>query len=796
MSTPSTDTEYSSEELDADLRYWSAANYLTVAQIYLQDNVLLRHPLEARHIKPRLLGHWGTSPGLSMIYTVLNRLICRTHSEWLYVTGPGHGGPALVANTYLEGTYSEIYPGISLDSDGVLRLCRQFSTPGGIPSHVSVQTPGSIHEGGELGYALIHAAGAAFDNPDLVVACVVGDGEAETGPLSGSWKIPAFLNPIRDGAVLPILHLNDAKISGPTVLGRSTDQAIADYLGGQGWAPIFVEGDDPREVFPALESALTRAHDAIRRIQHAARSNESHHGIEWPAIVLRTPKGWTGPHEVDGKLIEGTHWAHQVPLSGVRENPAHLAQLERWLLSYDPRSLFDENGAPEQSIRELTPSGDERLGATPHANGGVLLQPLLIRDLENYALTIDSPGRTSHETTTVLGEMMRDIYLDNSKPHGGGSFRLFCPDETASNRLQAVFEATDRCWQLPTTEFDDNLAADGRVMEVLSEHLCEGWLEAYLLSGRHGLFASYEAFAMVSVSMLIQHTKWLQHANTLAWRAPVASLNVLLTSTCWRNDHNGFSHQGPGLIDAVIPLAPDVVRVWLPPDSNTLLAIADHCFRSRGHVNVLVVDKQSHPQYLTLPQARAHAAAGASRWEWAGTENTDATDSPEIVLACAGDVPTEETLAAADLLRTWTPGLRVRVVNVIDLMALLPVVDHPHGFSEEQFVELFTDAIDVVFAFHGYPRAVHQLLHGRPNAQRFHVRGFIEQGTTTTPFDMVVLNKISRYHLAVEALDRANLAPEGEQQLRQFCHDQLIRHDAYIREHFEDLPEIRGWRWS
>lgn len=796
MTASATETTYSPDDLDADLRYWAAANYLTVAQIYLQDNVLLRQPLTVEHIKPRLLGHWGTSPGLSMIYTLLNRLICRTGSDWLYVTGPGHGGPALVANTYLEGTYSEIYPDISLDSDGARRLCRQFSTPGGIPSHVSVQTPGSIHEGGELGYALIHAAGAAFDNPDLIVACVVGDGEAETGPLSGSWKIPAFLNPVRDGAVLPIVHLNDGKISGPTVLGRSTDQSIADYLGGQGWAPLFVEGDDPREVFPALESALTRAHETIERIQHAARNGEPQHDIEWPAIVLRTPKGWTGPHEVDGKLIEGTHWAHQVPLSGVRENPAHLDLLEKWLLSYDPRSLFDDNGTPVAAVRELAPSGTERLGATPYANGGKLLQPLVIRDLENYAITVESPGHTSHETTTVLGEMMRDIYIDNARPNGGGNFRLFCPDETASNRLQAVFEATDRCWQLPTTEFDDNLGPDGRVMEVLSEHLCEGWLEAYLLSGRHGLFASYEAFAMVSVSMLIQHTKWLQHAATLAWRAPVASLNVLLTSTCWRNDHNGFSHQGPGLIDAVIPLAPDVVRVWLPPDSNTLLAVADHCFRSRGHVNVLVVDKQSHPQYLTLPEARVHAAAGASRWDWAGTEVADTEEDPEIVLACAGDVPTEETLAAAELLRTWTPELRFRVVNVIDLMALLPIVDHPHGFTDEQFVDLFTASVDVVFAFHGYPRAVHQLVHGRPDAQRFHVRGFIEQGTTTTPFEMVVLNKISRYHLALEALDRATNAPEGAQQLRQFCENQLTRHDAYIREHFEDLPEIRQWRWS
>ncbi|GGG25743.1 hypothetical protein GCM10007304_44480 [Rhodococcoides trifolii] len=515
MSAPTVERAYSSADVDADYKYWSAANYLTVAQIYLQDNVLLTEPLEAQHIKPRLLGHWGTSPGLSLVYTLLNRHIRATDSDWLYVTGPGHGGPALVANTYLEGTYSEIYPNISLDRAGVLALCRQFSTPGGIPSHVSVQTPGSIHEGGELGYALTHAAGAAFDNPDLVVACVVGDGEAETGPLSGSWKIPAFLNPIRDGAVLPILHLNDAKISGPTVLGRSTDLSISDYLSGQGWAPIFVEGDDPRVVLVAFQYALTRAHDAITRIQHAARNGRPELGGEWPAIVLRTPKGWTGPHQVDGKLVEGTHWAHQVPLSGVRENPNHLAQLEQWLLSYDPRSLFDDAGAPVQSIRDLAPVGDKRLGATPHANGGKLLQPLVIRDLQNYSLDIESPGHTSHETTRVLGEMMRDIYLDNGAADGGGNFRLFCPDETASNRLQAVFEATDRCWQLPRTKFDDNLAPDGRVMEVLSEHLCEGWLEAYLLSGRHGLFASYEAFAMVSVSMLIQHTKWLQHAAAL-----------------------------------------------------------------------------------------------------------------------------------------------------------------------------------------------------------------------------------------------------------------------------------------
>ncbi|WP_207840559.1 phosphoketolase family protein [Williamsia soli] len=790
--------EYTDSELELDLRWWAAANYLTVAQIYLQDNVLLREPLSVEHIKPRLLGHWGTSPGLSMIYTLLNRHIRDTGTKWLYVTGPGHGGPALVAATYLEGTYSEVYPHISGDSAGLKALCRQFSTPGGIPSHVSVQTPGSIHEGGELGYALIHAAGAAFDNPDLVVACVVGDGEAETGPLSGSWKIPAFLNPARDGAVLPILHLNGAKIASPTVLGRTSDRDIESYLSGQGWAPIFVEGDDPSEVFPALATALAAAHQKIADIQGAARAGESI-GEKWPAIVLRTPKGWTGPHEVDGKLIEGTHWSHQVPLSGVRENPEHLTLLEEWLQKYRPDDLFDDNGTFSKELAELAPDGDLRMGSTPYANGGRNLVPLKIPALESYALEIEAPGARAYETTKVLGELMRDIYEQNSDAQHGGNFRLFSPDETASNRLQAVFEVTDRCWQLPRTENDDGLSPEGRVMEVLSEHLCQGWLEGYLLTGRHGMFATYEAFAMVSVSMLVQHAKWLQHAVALPWREPVASLNVLLTSTCWRNDHNGFSHQGPGMIDAVIPLSPEVVRVWLPPDSNTLLSVADHCFRSRDHVNVLVVDKQSHPQYLTLEQANEHCAAGVSIWEWAGTENPTAVgaeEEPDIVLAAAGDVPTEEILAAAHLLREWVPWLRVRVVNVVDLMVLLPPNDHPHGLPELQFVDLFTADTDVVFAFHGYPRAVHQQLHGRTNPERFHVRGFSEQGTTTTAFDMVVLNKMSRYHLVLEALRRSRRVPEKSGELAEFCQSQLRRHHDYVREHFEDMPEIREWKWS
>ncbi|AZG47299.1 Xylulose-5-phosphate phosphoketolase [Gordonia insulae] len=713
-----TGAAYAAHELDADLRWWAAANYLTVAQIYLQDNVLLREPLTAEHIKPRLLGHWGTSPGLSAIYSVLNRVIRETDSRWLYVTGPGHGGPALVANVYLEGTYTEIYPHVSRDARGVAKLCRQFSTPGGIPSHVSVQTPGSIHEGGELGYALVHAAGAAFDHPELVVACVVGDGEAETGPLSASWKIPAFLNAARDGAVLPILHLNGAKIAGPTVLGRSTDTEVADYLGGQGWAPIFVEGDDPRAVFADLKSAIDQSYNRIRDLQTAARDTGPTVNTRWPAIVLRTPKGWTGPHEVDGQLIEGTHWAHQVPLSGVRENPDHLRILEEWLRSYRPDEIFDDAGAVVAGITALAPEGDRRLGATPYANGGRLLTPLKLPPIARYALDIDNPGATVHETTRVLGEYMRDIYTDNSAPagedaHGGGSFRLFSPDETSSNRLGAVFEVTDRCWQLPTTEFDDNLSQSGRVMEVLSEHLCQGWLEGYLLSGRHGLFATYEAFAMVSASMVIQHTKWLQHATTLDWREPVASLNILLTSTCWRNDHNGFSHQGPGLIDCVLPLAPDVVRIWLPPDSNSLLSIAEHCFRSRNHVNLLVVDKQPHLQYLTLAEANDQAAAGASIWAWAGTEG-DSVDDPDVVLVGAGDVPTQEILAAAQILREWVPYLRVRVVNVMDLMALLPQADHPHGMTDDDFADLFTETGHVIFAFHGYPERCTSCCTGGP----------------------------------------------------------------------------------
>jgi xylulose-5-phosphate/fructose-6-phosphate phosphoketolase len=801
MSTATTGPNYTDRDRDLDLGWWAAANYLTVAQIYLKSNPLLRRPLTAADIKPRLLGHWGTSPGLSMIYTLLNRLIRQTGADCIYVTGPGHGGPALLANAYLEGTYSEIYPHVPLGLDGLTTLVRQFSTPGGVPSHVSVQTPGSIHEGGELGYALAHAAGAAFDHPDLLVACVVGDGEAETGPLAASWKIPAFLNARRDGAVLPILHLNGYKISGPTVLGRADDADVVGLLASQGWDPVVVSGDDPATVFADLYRELAAAYTRIGAIREQARAAgvTAHGPARWPAIILRTPKGWTGPDVVDGVQIRGTFRAHQVPLSQVRENPEHLRLLEQWLDSYDPQSLFDPEGRLVPRLAALAPEGDKRMSATPYANGGRLLQPLELPDLKRYALAVDAPGVAEHENTRPLGDLLRDVYVATTRESdGGGNFRLFCPDETASNRLGAVFEVTDRCLQAPVLPTDDHLSPDGRVMEVLSEHLCQGWLEGYLLSGRHGLFATYEAFAMVSASMLIQHAKWLQHAADLPWRAPVASLNVLLTSTCWRNDHNGFSHQGPGLIDTAIPLAPGVVRIWLPPDANTTLSIADHCLRSRDYVNLIVVDKQPHLQYLTLQEADAHCAAGASIWEWAGTEadTPGLPDEPDVILAAAGDVPTLETLAAAQLLREYVPQLRVRVVNVVDLMGLLPANDHPHGFSDRKFEDLFTADTHVVFAFHGYPRAVHELLHGRTDPGRFHVRGFNEQGTTTTPFDMVVLNRMSRYHLALQALRRARRTPRGATRLTEHCQAVLERHHGYIREHLEDLPEVRDWIWT
>jgi xylulose-5-phosphate/fructose-6-phosphate phosphoketolase len=794
--SPADTWSYGAQDLDLDLRWWAAANYLTIGQIYLRENALLREALTLEHVKPRLLGHWGTSPGLSMIYALLNRVIRSTDSDWLYVTGPGHGGPALVAAAWLEGTYSEIYPHVGDDAAGIRALFRQFSSPGGVPSHVSVQTPGSIHEGGELGYALAHAAGAAFDNPDLTVACVVGDGEAETGPLAASWRLPTFLNPRRDGAVLPILHLNGYKIAGPTVLGRTSNDDVAAYLRGQGWDPVIVEGDDPAQVFPALYSALRSAHDRIGSIQADARSGDrtTMPAPGWPAIVLRTPKGWTGPDVVDGIQVAGTFRSHQVPLAGLSDNPEHLEMLETWLRSYAPERLFTDEGRLVPELRALAPEGDRRMSATPFANGGRLREDLPALDLTTYEVPVEAPGRSMVGNTTSSGELMRDLYAVTARVDGGGTFRLFSPDETASNRLQAVFEETDRCFMGPILETDDDLGPDGRVMEVLSEHLCQGWLEGYTLTGRHGVFATYEAFAMVSASMGVQHVKWLQHAHDLPWRAPVSSLNVLLTSTCWRNDHNGFSHQGPGLIDSMLPLSPGVVRVWMPPDANTTLSVMDHCLRSTDHVNLIVVDKQPHLQYLTLEQAHRHNAAGAGVWDWASS--CPEGDRPDIVLACAGDVPTQEALAAAELLRTHVPDLKVRFVNVVDLMALLPENDHPHGFSDSQFDALFTEDTDVVFAFHGYPRAVHQLVHGRSNPGRFHVRGFSEQGTTTTPFDMVVLNRMSRFHLVQETLRRSSRRVDGWDRLQAICAQRLAEHPAYIREHLEDMPDIADWRWA
>ena len=783
-------TDLSDDDVAAIDAYWRAANYLTVGQIYLRDNPLLREPLRPDHIKPRLLGHWGTSPGLSILYAHLNRVIRDRDANVIFITGPGHGGPAIVANVYLEGTYSEIYPAVTTDADGIQHLFRQFSTPGGVPSHVSVPTPGSIHEGGELGYALVHAFGAAFDNPDLVVACVVGDGEAETGPLSGSWQGIDFLNPVRDGAVLPILHLNGYKISGPTVFGRATDDAVEAVLRGYGYDVHFVQGDDPPSVHRELASTLDRCFDAIRVVQDGARSHGFGARPRWPAIVLRTPKGWTGPKVVDGLPVEGTFRAHQVPLANVRDNPDHLRQLEDWMRSYRPDELFDENGRPAPALAKLAPAGDRRMGANPHVNGGRLLEPLDLPDFTEYAMPVPQPGGELHESTRRLGEFLRDVFARN---RDSANFRLVCPDETNSNRLGAVFDVENRMLVEPIIGVDDHVTHDGRVMEILSEHNCQGWLEGYVLTGRHGLFASYEAFAMVSASMTVQHAKWLEAARDLTWRAPISSLNVLLTSTCWRNDHNGFSHQGPGLIDTVLSKKGTVARIYLPPDANCLLSVADHCLRSRDYVNLIVIDKQPQLQWLDMDQARQHAAHGASVWEWAGNEHRG---EPDVVLASAGDIVTMETLAAAELLRQYVPHLEFRVVNVLDLMTLFPSDRHPHGMDEGRFVELFTAGADVVFAFHGYPSAVHHLIHGRPDPGRFHVRGYEEEGTTTTPFDMVVRNHVSRYHLCMEALQRARRAPIGGETLVEHCEDMLRRHYAYIVEHLEDMPDVRDWRWS
>jgi xylulose-5-phosphate/fructose-6-phosphate phosphoketolase len=776
------DTEVAS--LDA---WWRANNYLTVGQIYLQGNPLLRETLTSDHIKPRLLGHWGTSPGLSFVYAHVSRLIKQTGQQAIYLAGPGHGGPALVAAGYLEGTYSEVYPKVSQDEGGLLRLFRQFSSPGGIPSHVSVTTPGSIHEGGELGYVLVHAFGAVMDNPDLLAIAVVGDGEAETGPLEGSWKGISFISPEHDGAVLPILHLNGAKIAGPTVLARKDPAEVRKLLEGHGYDVIEIEGSDLPGMHHRFAAVLAEAWGKIKTIQEAAR-NGTWDGSRphWPLIIMRTPKGWTGPEKIDGITVTGTWRSHQVPLSGVKGNDEHLAELEKWLRSYRPEELFDASGAPVQLIRDLAPAGDLRMSATPHANGGLLTADLDLPNFRDYAVDVKRPAAERAESTRKLGEMMRDIYTRNPD-----SFRLFCPDETNSNRLGAVFEVSDRAFMEKVTADDVKISNTGRVVEVLSEHNCHGWLEGYNLTGRHGMFATYEAFAMVSASQTVQHGKWLQEASHLPWRAKVPSLNILLTSTAWRNDHNGFSHQGPGLIQVVLNQRGNVARVYLPPDANTLLSVADHCFRSRSYVNLIVIDKQPQLQWLNMEQAIEHCAKGAGIWEWAGTD--DGSSDPDIVLACAGDVVTMETVAAARILMEKLPQLKVRVVNVVNLMTLPRPKDHPHGMSETMFRELFTDHVDVVFSFHGYPGAIHQLVHGRPDADRFRVRGFIEQGTTTTPFDMTVRNQASRYHLVIDAINNARRLPAGATELKAWCEAQLEKHEKYVVEHLEDMPEVRDW---
>jgi len=767
--------------------YWRAANFLTVGQIYLAANPLLHEPLRVEHIKPRLLGHWGTSPGLSLLYVHLNRIIRMHGLDMLYLAGPGHGGPAIVANAYLEGTYSEIYPHITEDNAGILRLFRQFSTPGGIPSHVGPTTPGSIHEGGELGYVLTHAFGAVFDNPGLVAVAVVGDGEAETGPLEGSWKGIQFLNAARDGAVLPVLHLNGYKIAGPTVLGRASDEAIRNRFEGQGYAVHFVEGEQPSAVHEALATTLDTCVAQIKAIQRAARERGVRGVPRWPLIVMRTPKGWTGPKETHGVPVEGTFRAHQVPLAEVRTDPRQLAQLERWMRSYRPDELFDPNGRLRPALRALAPTGALRMSASPHANGG-RREPLVLPDHRRYAVEIAGPGATRHESTRALGELLRDTYRANPT-----RFRLVCPDETNSNRLGAVFEVENRCFQEPALATDDHVSPEGRVMEVLSEHNCEGWLEGYVLTGRHGLFATYEAFALIVASMTTQHAKWLEMSAMLPWRAPVPSLNYLLTSTCWRNDHNGFSHQGPGFMDTLLSKKGTVTRIYLPPDANCLLSVADHCLRSSDYVNLMIIDKQPQLQWLDMAAAAEHCKRGASVWTWAGTEQPGELD---VVLACAGDIPTLETIAAADWLRRHAPELKFRVVNIVDLMRLFSPREHPHGMAPEEFAELFTDDTDVVFSFHGYAGAIHQLIHARPDAARFHVRGYKEEGTTTTPFDMVVLNETSRFHIAMDAIRRSRRPVARRAELDAMCLAQLAKHRLYIAEHFEDLPEIRDWQWQ
>jgi xylulose-5-phosphate/fructose-6-phosphate phosphoketolase len=772
--------------------YWRAANYLSVGQIYLLDNPLLRDPLEARHVKPRLLGHWGTTPGQNFVYVHLNRAIRERNLDAIFVSGPGHGGPALVANVYLEGTYTEIYPKVTRDAEGLRRLFKQFSFPGGIPSHVAPETPGSIHEGGELGYSLSHATGAALDNPDLLVACVIGDGEAETGPLATAWHSNKFLNPERDGAVLPILHLNGYKISNPTLFARIPPDELDQFLKGCGWDPFFVAGDDPMPMHRQMASALDEILNRIGAIQAAARSGAR--GVErprWPMIVLQTPKGWTGPKIVDGVPVEGTFRSHQVPLSNPHGNPEHLRQLEGWLRGYRPEELFDEAGRLVPQLQELAPVGSRRMGANPRANGGTLLQDLAIPDFRGYAVDVPSPGARDAEDTRVLGAFLRDVMKQNEAHR---NFRLFGPDETLSNRLNAVFETTSRQWQAQIVPNDEFLAAEGRVMEVLSEHQCQGWLEGYLLTGRHGLFNSYEAFIHIVDSMFNQHAKWLKVTRGLKWRAPIASLNYLLSSHVWRQDHNGFTHQDPGFIDVACNKKAEVVRVYLPPDANTLLSVMDHCLRSRHYVNIVVAGKHPAPQWLAMDAAVEHCTRGVDRWAWA---SNDLDGEPDVVLAAAGDVPTLEILAAAGILHEGLPNLKIRVVNVVDLMRLQPPSEHPHGLADADFDRLFTTSKPIIFAYHGYPWLIHRLAYRRTNHRNLHVRGYKEEGTITTPFDMAVLNELDRFHLAQDAvrrLPRAGGAPG--RRLIAALDERLAEHRRYINEHGLDMPEIRDWRWA